>query len=115
MQRVLIGPKSTDVLLPLEKSLCTTESAINKSLARAHSSTLAKDFTGIHSERGLSGSDGGNASNRLLADSNGSSDATWLERAKLSSTSLCSPRGTRSLCARSNRVTGSRLLSRDSG
>jgi hypothetical protein len=69
-----------------------TKTAICKDLALWHSSRLSKDSTGIHSDRGLAGSDGGNTSSRLLADPKGStSDVPWVERRKQSSALFCSP------------------------
>ena len=63
-----------------------TKTAICKVLALLQSSTLGKDSTGIHSERGLPGSDGGDASNRVFADANSStSDAAGVKRSDLSS------------------------------
>src|SRR5215510_14200777 len=66
-------------------------------LASTHSLMLSKDSTGIHSERGLLGSDGGNTSNRARADLNGSaSDAGCMGRSDSSSVFFGSAEGTES-------------------
>jgi hypothetical protein len=56
--------------------LSTVETPICKALK--HSTALSKDCTGIHSDRGLPGSDGGNTSKYLGADPDGStSGLAW--------------------------------------
>lgn len=103
------------LLLILISSLSVaTKAAICKALALLHSWTLSKDSTGIHSERGLLGSEGGNTSNRLLAGLNGStSDAPCFERPELSSVFLCSPVEETDGCT--STVSGVSPVRRDSG
>jgi hypothetical protein len=78
MQRLLSVPKLTDALVSLGKSVFSTiETPIGKALK--HSAALSKDSTGVHSDRGLPGSNGGNTSKYLGADPNGStSDLAWV-------------------------------------
>jgi hypothetical protein len=69
----------TDVHVSLGKSMLSdVETPIGKALK--HSPALSKDCTGIHSDKGLFGSNGGNTSKYLGADLNESiSETPWVE------------------------------------